>query len=58
MNSPVEAITNVIMKRIDRGASDKSLIDYCNHLKTVWKSVYMQNFLNDMIDGIKQTPIK
>lgn len=58
MNSPVKAILNVIMKRTDNGANDKSLIDYCENLKNVWNSKYMHSFLDNMIDAIKQTPIK
>ena len=50
MKTPIQAIESVLDKRSQRGASDKSLINYLEHLKTVWKSTYMQNVLNSFID--------
>jgi hypothetical protein len=55
--NPIFAIERVIDKRLRRGASDKSIIEYLNHLKTVWKSRYMEMQLDDLISAVKQTPI-
>lgn len=58
MKTPIEAIETVLDKRFQRGASDQSLINWLEHLKTIWKSRYMQDCLDGFIDAIKQTPIR
>lgn len=55
--NPLRAIERVIDKRLRRGASDKSIIEYLNHLKTVWKSRYMETQLDDLIGAVRQAPI-
>jgi hypothetical protein len=55
--NPILAIERVIDKRLQRGASDKSIVEYLNHLKTVWKSRYMEMQLDDLISAVRQTPI-
>ncbi len=55
--NPIWAIERVIDKRLRRGASDKSIIEYLKHLKTVWKSEYMNNAIDGLIGAVKQTPI-
>ena len=56
-NNLIQAIENVLDKRMHRGASDESLIAWLKHLKSVWKSNYMHNVLDGFIDAIKQTPL-
>lgn len=53
------AIENVITNRTERGASDKSLIGWLEHLKRdVWMNTpQLVNLCDEFIDAIKQTPL-
>ena len=51
----INAIERVLDKRASRGASDKSLIKWLEHLKTIWK--YSHKTIDGFIDAIKQTPL-
>ena len=51
----IHAIERVLDKRSQRGASDKSLIGWLKHLKTIWK--YSHKTLDGFIDAITQTPL-
>lgn len=52
----VNVIERVIDKRTSRGASDISIINWLNHLKSVW--IGNDKMFDDFIDAIKQTPLK
>lgn len=53
----LEVVADILDKRAARGATDKQLISWLKHLKTVtcWK--YLGFVLDELIDAIKQTPI-
>lgn len=36
-NKTLKAIENVLDRRLSRGASNKSLVSWLNHLKTIYK---------------------
>ena len=53
----IHAIERVLDKRHKRGASDKSLIGWLEHLKTLNEyDKHGEIVLNGFIDAIKQTP--
>jgi len=54
-NDVINAIENVLHKRMLRGTNYVNLIQWLDHLKTVWK--YDIKTLDDFIDAIKQKPL-
>jgi len=50
-NKTLQAIENVIDRRSARGASDKSIISWLNHLKTI----YLDKGSHSDIDGFIDT---
>ena len=57
-NKTLQAIENVIDKRSLRGASDKSIISWLEHLKKdVHKCLACQKDIDSLISSIKQTPL-
>ena len=53
--SRINAIERVLHKRAGRGATDKSLIDWLEGMKS--KSEYWNRVLDGFISAIKQTPL-
>lgn len=51
----IHAIERVLDKRSQRGASDQSLVNWLDHLKSIWK--YSHKTIDGFIDAIKQTPL-
>ena len=51
----LNAIERVLDKRSKRGASDKSLINWLEHLKIIYYGKYRD--LDMLIDAIEQTPL-
>ena len=56
-NKTLQAIENVIDRRSARGASDKSIISWLNHLKTIYKDTGSHKDIDGFIDAIQQTPL-
>lgn len=58
MKTTLEAIENVIDKRSTRGASNKSLIAWLLHLKTIHLNITIKKGIDELISAIQQTPLK
>ena len=56
-NDIINAIERVLDKRAGNGASDKSLIDWLEGLKSIHNHT-IDKTIDGFIDAIKQTPLK
>jgi len=53
----IDAVVRVLDKRTGRGATDKNLIIYLQHLRAgAWKNA--QHYIDELIIAIKASPLK